>query len=609
MIQAAIGASLYYLIPLGLGYGLVALVNSRRPSLAMSWATGSFALLFLVGLVNEVAGDRPPAWRLAALAGVAGASSVLAARRWAPRGLAVGAMPWAYPAVAVIVVLSQTILRLDSPYPAFTNWDALQQLTLAGQMERGVFSLDLTQYSDTFQLGTYLPLYHAPLFIAWKLSGAAPDGLYWFLDLLHGALVALVACRLGYSLRGQAVDGFLAGALSALILETRIAYVSFSHMAQTVTGVFFALCLAEFMERRSEIRKGEVGVQLAYMALSHFFVGAVGALLLSVLYLLDTLRRPLSVRLQNGWILGVTAFTLVLALQNRWFRFDPFNVSDSAASNLTLDQKFDFFRNWLGHGYWIYPALVVIFLLRTRVPRLKLMGAVLAGLVPALLLPVPYSLKLFAIEHFSLAALTAVTLSAVFLDGRATATRVVCGALFVSGWFGVFLVNQQVSLKGGLRFEGHFTQVSAEEAEAARFLASSPYRNSFVVSEPATQYILEGFSGVNSAGGIYATPANRGHLTTIAAASSPEAVRTAVFLVRDALSANQEQTRILAIGPRFRHWAALPMEQRLTTFGNIWSPRADSPRDRELVSRLAGSPGFRLLFSNSAGGLLEVTRP
>ncbi len=609
MIRAASGAALYYLLPLLAGYGLL---SGRGSSLATAWASGSLALLALVGLANVVFGWSAPELRHGFLAvsvtflaarGLGEIRRRLRDRKGWPRALTLAGA-----GVLGIALLAQVLLRSDSPYPSFVNWDALQHLTLAREMNRGAFSLDLTRYSDTFQLATYAPVYHAPLFLAWVASGATAEGLYWFLDLLHSLLAALVTFRLGWSIRGKALDALLAGSLGALTLESQIAMTGFSHMPQNLAGMYFAVCAADFLDRKVPPR--ELTIQLLYLAVAHFFVGGIGVALLGALHIVRALDQKggLMVGLKVGGVL-IVAVSFLLAGYNSAFRMDPFSIGDSAAFNLSADQKNDLFRHWYGYGYYAYGILLAVLAWRTKGVRLRIFCVVTGLLVPAILFPFPYSFKLFALAHFVLAPLVAAALASAFFEGRTRGVQVVNLALLVSAWFSIFAVNQELSLKRWLRFEGVFTLVSQDEMVAARFLDQPRYRDTLLVAEPATQHILEGLSGVNTAGGTYATAATRGQLMDIFSSGSPERVRVSVFAVRDALRQGSHDLRLLAVGPRAAHWMALDADDRLATFENIWTPQRATLGDEARVAFLAGSPGFQLVFKNPALALIEVSRP
>lgn len=609
MIRAASGAALYYLLPLLTGYGLWA---GRGGSLATIWASGSLVLLTIVGVANTLLGGGGAGLRHGFLAvsvlflAARGAGEIHRRHRnregW-PR-----ALPMAGAGVLGLALLAQVVLRSDSPYPSFVNWDALQHLTLAREMSRGAFSLDLTQYSDTFQLATYAPVYHAPLLLAWIASGATAEGLYWFLDLFHALLSALITFRLGWAIRGRVLDALLAGALGALTLESQIAMTGFSHMPQNLAGMYFALCAADFLER--SVPRRELAIQLLYLAVAHFFVGGIGVALLGALHIIRFFEQKggLMVALKAGGIL-IVAVSLLLAEYNSEFRMDPFSIGDSAAFNLSADQKNDLFRHWYGYGYYAYGVLLAALAWRTKGIRLRSFCVITGLLVPAILFPFPYGFKLFALAHFVLAPLVAATLATAFFEGRSRAVQAMNLTLLGSAWFIVFAANQELSLKRWLRFEGVFTLVSQDEMAAARFLDQPRYRDTLLVAEPATQHILEGLSGVNTAGGTYATAATRGQLVDIFSSGSPERVRISVFAVRDALRQGSPDLRLLAVGPRAARWMALDDDDRLATFENIWTPQRATIGDLDRAGVLAGSPGFHLVFRNEALALLEVTRP
>ncbi len=609
MIRALLGATLYYLLPLFVGYGVLA---GRGGSFPTAWASGSFALLALVGFANLGFGGSAPELRHGFLAlsvailAAMGVREIL--RRFQDRKRWPMELTLAVTAIVGVALLAQCVLRSDSPYPSFVNWDGLQHLTLAREMNRGEFSLDLTRYSDTFQLATYVPVYHAPLFLAWAASGATPEGLYWFLDLLHGFMAALVTCRLGWSIRKRPLDALLAGSLGALTLESQIAMTGFSHMPQNLAGMYFALCVADFLDRKVPPR--ELGIQLLYLGAAHFFVGGFGVALLVALHVLQTFERRdgLMLGLKAGGVL-IVALSVLLAGYNSEFRLDPFSIGDSAAFNLDADQKNDLFRHWYGYGYYVYGVLLAVLAWRTHEVRLRVLCVVSGLLVPAILFPFPYTFKLFALAHFVLATLVAAALGGAFLQGRKRLVQAVNLALLLGAWFIIFALNQELSLKRWLRFEGVFTLVSEDETAAARFLDQPRYRQTLLVAEPATQHILEGLGGVNTAGGTYATAATRGQLMDILGSDSPEHVRGSVFAVRDALRQGSDDIRLLAVGARAAHWMALDADDRLASFENIWTPRRASLRDEARVTLLARSPGFRLVFENSGIALLEVTRP
>ncbi|MBP6705425.1 MAG: hypothetical protein KA385_18070, partial [Vicinamibacteria bacterium] len=115
MIRALLGATLYYLLPLFVGYGVLA---GRGGSFPTAWASGSFALLALVGFANLGFGGSAPELRHGFLAlsvailAAMGVREVL--RRFQDRKRWPMELTLAVTAVVGVALLAQCVLRSDS---------------------------------------------------------------------------------------------------------------------------------------------------------------------------------------------------------------------------------------------------------------------------------------------------------------------------------------------------------------------------------------------------------------------------------------------------------------------------------------------------------------
>ncbi|MCM2254031.1 MAG: hypothetical protein NDJ94_00030 [Vicinamibacteria bacterium] len=607
MIAALAAAALFYGLPLGAGATLLRLAGAHR-RLPDAWLAGTLALTALLAAVNLSApplgldaGTRHLLLQCGALA-LALPAVVEAVRRRAEIAARVD-LPLAAAALGLAGV-GTLIWRGDSPYPALLNWDMLEHLALSERMMRGDFHLSLRAYSDTFTLDTYLPFYHVLLSLPRLLLAPPPAGYAWSLDTVHhlvGIATAGWAARHLFGSRGASAWAMV---IAAFTFESHVAYTALFHMPQTLTAVFFTAALG------SLAAAGPAGLPTlvllrwaAFIALSHYFVGALAAPLLLALGLAAR-AEPAVARRAALLVAALAAAGLAAALLVRHvagISLDPFRSAESAHFTLPLQASWHLICRSYGYAPLLLLPLGAATLRRGSALSLAVLGATAASLA-AVLSPFPYVLKFATLFHFLGALVMAAGLR-----------RLVAGAgwpgaaAWLAAWITIFTINQAAAFKRELH-DGIHSLVSADEREAAEVLrvqVADPSRT-LLVGDPATQHILEGLSGVETQGGTFASARTRRLVDEMWPVAEPADAARSALAIRDKLATTATERVVVALGGRFFAWQAAPPELKRATHFNVWRPRDLNAAGRLEVERWCASGRFRRLFQNEGVALLEI---
>jgi len=161
-----------------------------------------------------------------------------------------------------------------------------------------------------------------------------------------------------------------------------------------------------------------------------------------------------------------------------------------------------------------------------------------------------------------------------------------------------FYKNQLV-YKEPLNFKSYETQISYSEIQVGNWLAlQNKDGKAFLISDPATQYILEAVSGVNSQGGDYMNLKTRNTLESINGYYDSNIIKNKLSGIKDAIAIKQNTQRtFFVVGGRYFAWQRLPNGQKDSTFYNIWSPKELTEADKTYIDYYK-RVGLKVVFSN-----------
>jgi len=611
MIVSLLAALLFYMVPLGVGAALAPSTWRRLPD---RWILGNVVLIGLVAILSLAPG---PAFAWTVRLAVTGLLARGLHRFWNTRASETAGGGTGIPhAVWVAAVASSMaalfVHRSWSPYPAVLNWDMLEHLTVSRAMAQGEWHARLGAYTDTFTLEPYLPAYHTLLAIPQiLLPSLDPSGYFYFLDSLHRVAMTGAVAFLAFQATSRVSVAVWAALTSSFIFESFVAYAGFFHMPQNLAGLFFAVALG-YAVGPARPSTGRLTLWAAFLVSMHFLVGPAGAFL--VIVISHRLARPeKDPAFESRISLAINAVLIGLILLTVWkfdsLRFDPFGTAESASFNLPLLERFGWFTRWFGFGH-LAMVVPVIWCAHRGSRAMRALGQTALLFVWATLAPVPYTLKFLALGHAVIAAVTGLALHSILSEIRPGAWRWLCAAVYLYTLAILLAANDRLVFQQWMRSEGVASLISSGEREAAAFLTRRyGFRGGYVVSDPATQYVLEGLSGVESQGGAYANLTTRKALMAVRADGPAEIAARAVWSITDEIPGRSVGPRLLALSGRFFSWQAASERDRQSPAFNVWRPRALTREEAKVTRGLTRSPLFHLVFENESLALFEVMRP
>ncbi len=158
-----------------------------------------------------------------------------------------------------------------------------------------------------------------------------------------------------------------------------------------------------------------------------------------------------------------------------------------------------------------------------------------------------------------------------------------------------------------MQYQDITAHVSPQELTAASFLKEN-YSNSNVllVSDPATQNILEAISLVNTQGGAYMDKETRNQLDLISNTTSVSEIAQELYRINDKVAPTNGK-RLLVLSGRSFIWLQSSKKNKDDLSFNIWNPSDLTFENKKQIQRFADDPHFSLVFENSTLAIFEVS--
>ncbi|MCL5010581.1 MAG: hypothetical protein M1289_03170 [Patescibacteria group bacterium] len=487
----------------------------------------------------------------------------------------------------------------NTPYPLELNWDIYEHITLADLISQGKLSFFTSQISDTFTFNSYSPLFGILLSLPKIMFQRNLLGIYWWLGYWHYFLTALASYLIAQRVFRDRFLAIMAVIVSSLVFESVEVYTSLFLIPQTLVALITILVALEV----KEYKKISLLITALVIFLMHYIVGPLCLLVLAVLYLAP--RLPITLNFLNRMIiLGALAFIASLGL-NFVGRWSTLAIEEASHFDFSLAKKAGFVLDWYGF-FLIFVLIGFLNILKNRNFFQKIV-LILALFVSAVsFAPFSYFLKFYVLGHYLTNLIIVAGIGALVADFSFLSRTF--SALWLTAVLLIVFYKNQIVYKEPLHFGNYVTQISKEEINASDWLASYNKGNSFLVSDPSTQYILEAVSGVNSQGGVYMNLRTRKTLEAINESYNSGLIKEKLLSIKDVIASDNAVGRkvLFAVGGRYFAWQRLPAYQKESTFYNIWSPRAISHNDKAYVNFLKNSQGFRLLYENSQIAIFKV---
>lgn len=562
------------------------------PLVGLSWKWGFFGGVWLVGLfclgVNIVSWWRKPVkleWR--------------------------SLVP-----IGVVTLLASGVIWLwvyRSPYPL--NWDWYQHQTLSRIIQEGKFEFETSKMSDTFQFNSYPPTIHLLHALGQFPGSMTPQRLidYWRgLSFLHLISVGLVSWLLAFVVVRKPVVGFLGGVFGVMIFDSAFSFTNLFFLPQTLAAVVFTGAFAfllNALQREKTLPWWQAWGVITVLPLIHYSVGTLAMLVYGAFWVYSKLKQKVpKLRDRFPFVYLVVLAVVVGLMVSGYIDLDYLNQGEAALYRFSLEEKKEFVENIYGYGMYLLVPLGVVyaFLNEKRRMSLGISLVMLFGFGAVVLADLPYVVKFYTLGRFwfHLFMVMGVWGLLQYVKQKYVMWLVSMG---VVGTVAAMLVVNVVHWKNGLLHDGEYTHISDLDISAAEFLAEKYYgqKGVLMISDPATQFILEGLSGVDSVGGAYMVANNRRILHQIMMSSKPDEVLKQMALLHDGILENST-TKLLVVSGRTFAWAEVEEKDRLSLKFNIWTPKQLAYEDEKWIYSLERGDQIRLVYTSPGEAIFEV---
>lgn len=457
----------------------------------------------------------------------------------------------------IVSLIFYGLWRWNSPYPSVLNWDIWEHQTVVSAIRAGHFALVPSQLSDTFRFDGYTTAFHMLIAGAQTILHTQNiPGFWWIAEGVFFVLTSIGTYMFVKEITKNTSTAIMAGVLSAGLFESAVAFTTLFLLPQTIAALLWVVGMA-FVAKQKTTKQRLLVATLATLIILpfHAIVGALGGLFLFVLAVQPNINLLLV-------LIASYAIPTFLATQ---FHLAALNGGEALYFNQSLLEKLTLMRQW-------YGLLPIPLLALGMWKGNKALNTILVASIGLMASPFPYVLKFMVIVHYILVAVMAVGISKLvklnLLSLTLLTVTVAC----------IFFTNT-TAWKNPLLFRGVATQISTDELQAAEFLRSTQ-DHVLLVSDPATQGILEALTGIDTQGGAYMNAQSR----------------------QDLLKMNIRQGTILVISARTMKWLASDTKDQMSIAFNIWRPDDLSMNDELYIQKL----GFHEIYRNSSMVIFRI---
>ena len=281
------------------------------------------------------------------------------------------------------------------------------------------------------------------------------------------------------------------------------------------------------------------------------------------------------------------------------------NNGEAEQFNFSIEKKAEVLERSYGLLVYVLSSLGLLTIMKGKNKRIGLVSLVGFGLLALLLSSTPYVLKIYTIIRFFAHILMVFGLWGIVKKQKYATTKYLTMFLVGVGLVWV-LISNIYNWKSGLLYRGEYTHISDDDIEASNQLFNR-YENEKVllISDPGTQFILEGLSGADSLGGAYMEKDLRNDLYSALADNSGKKLFKFVREVEDGLGGEYDH-RLLALSGRTFMWESSDEQSRYSYGFNVWSPVDLRVNDFERIVFMARQSNINVFYQSPSLVILEV---
>lgn len=519
--------------------------------------------------------------------------------------------------VALSLVLYFYIWRDQTPFPLQLNWDIYEHITASNNILQYKLSFFPSQISDSFTFDGYTSFFQLLLTLPLSLISSNLIGVYFFLEYWHFLLTILVSYLLAKTVFKSTAFGILGGIISAFIFESSVVYSTFFLIPQSMAGVWTIIILIGLINKNIHVYNLELPFSklirslklnqllialLSSLFLIHFIIGFLGILIILTFIILE--KKNI-----NNTNLNKLIFLLLIALMTTAVLhiFGTWTITDREEAiyfNLSLYKKISLLFDWYSLFLPFFYSMGVLISVKSSNRLLKILTILSLISLVISIAPFSYFLKFFVIGRYLINLI--ILSSFVFLLSKVSKVLKYFSIIWIAFVFFVVFYTNQSNYKDQLYFLGYRSHISKSEIELSNWLNQNYSKETLIISDPATQYVLEAISGINSQGGAYMDIQTRQTLSSINNLNDKNLLKERLLTIEDRLPHIKKNHRktLFIVGGRYFKWQDLPNDQKLSFYYNVWRPYPISYANNSYLNFLTNN--FKTLYQNDQLLVLEI---
>lgn len=284
------------------------------------------------------------------------------------------------------------------------------------------------------------------------------------------------------------------------------------------------------------------------------------------------------------------------------------NKGEAEAYTFTFSKKFEIMRQMYGLFLAFFMPVSVFFILRSKNELHKFVLFLCTGVLIIVIAQLPYVVKFFVLGRQFIHIVLAIGIFHV-VQYMPRFTRQFAYIALCSTIICIYALNATY-WKSNLRYHEYYAHISPYELDAATFLKNNYSRTStLLISDPATQHILEPFSQVNTQGGAYMSLATRQLLHDVGVKSEQSDIPSILVdlqKIKDPLEPSPHK-RLFVVSGRYFLWQYSKLDDKEALSYNIWYPVDFTSQNKRFLLLLERYPlFFTKVFENQAVAIFEL---
>lgn len=518
--------------------------------------------------------------------------------------------------ILMLSLITYSCWLVKSPQPL--NWDYYQHQLLADAIRENQFSFFTNEISDTFGFLSYPPTFHLNLVLAQgseQLTSQSIISFWQMTTYFHFVCFLLAGAALAQAFFGRKKITFLVILIGALVFDSAVSFTNLFLLPQTFTAVWLIFLLADIIRRaryQQALPWWLLPIGVIFAIFNHFVIGTIAALIFTATFVY--LKLPIFRRRRVQYIAGAVIILLTIAGMSIAHLVDLSFINRGEAASYIFD-----FQTIFGNCYRFYGLLGIVgiiggflvmiyqyFTQKTKRDYLSFLFLSLMTIFVGILFSgFPYAPKFFTIFRPFFDLCLAIFLFFLMEKNRQFWWQ----ALIVGGTTIALFVNLIANFnfwKNDLNYQSMLTHTANEDEIIADTLWSKYIdQRVLLISDPGTQHILEGLSGIDTAGGAYASTRNRLLIADIYRSRKIEDFLCELAQVADEIK-QPGAKRLLALSGRSFLWFTSSAENKLLFNYNIWAPHNLTMRDRNFIQSLQKSPRIQTIYQTAYMTILEI---